>query len=279
MIPEVPSTQTPMTPEVPSTQTPVVPRLRRSGSDDLTGRTFGNWTVSEFVRTTPHGTLWRCECKCGTVREVWGAQLKAGRSRSCGQKGCRMRAGKQGASIGARDVAPEDRYIFRTWIELMEILEEDNWRCRDARGTPYLLIRSVAPNVRSWEIFRQWTRGEFAIPEYKIMKQSYVEGKVLASVREPTCRPLNKADPCSPSGVIATYMNLEWVWPDVAEEEGRMLVVRPPKVKWYLWEGVGPAMTRAELTKRYGMTLSTFNSRLIRGWTIKEACHGKKERK
>lgn len=55
---------------------------------DLTGQQFGNWTVlhrAPPAPTTPSkGTLWTCQCGCGTVRPVNAAHLTNRRSTSCG---------------------------------------------------------------------------------------------------------------------------------------------------------------------------------------------------
>lgn len=50
---------------------------------DLTGRTFGRWTVVRLA-VGAKDSLWLCRCKCGTTRRVSGHSLKRGRSRSCG---------------------------------------------------------------------------------------------------------------------------------------------------------------------------------------------------
>jgi len=52
---------------------------------DLTGRTFGRWTVlgqSDIRRGRK--VTWRCRCECGTVTTVIGDNLRASISRSCG---------------------------------------------------------------------------------------------------------------------------------------------------------------------------------------------------
>ena len=56
---------------------------------DLTGRTFGRWTVLARAarRRGQKNPAWRCRCACGTIAEVQTCQLLAGRSQSCG---CRM---------------------------------------------------------------------------------------------------------------------------------------------------------------------------------------------
>ncbi len=52
---------------------------------DLTGRTFGRWTVISRAENS-HGdaTRWACRCECGNERTVLGAYLRRRQSRSCG---------------------------------------------------------------------------------------------------------------------------------------------------------------------------------------------------
>lgn len=56
------------------------------GKEDLTGKTFGCWTVLR-----KEGQYHLCRCMCGTERAVQTKHLLSGRSKSCG---CRLR--KQG---------------------------------------------------------------------------------------------------------------------------------------------------------------------------------------
>lgn len=56
---------------------------------DLSGDTFGAWTVLErvpdrFYQGGGRATMWRCRCKCGNENIVAGNMLKAGISSSCG---------------------------------------------------------------------------------------------------------------------------------------------------------------------------------------------------
>lgn len=52
--------------------------------EDLTGRTFGQWTV---LRREPHPTrsevYWLCRCACGDEYQVRGTDLRSGRSTRC----------------------------------------------------------------------------------------------------------------------------------------------------------------------------------------------------
>lgn len=54
---------------------------------DLTGQTFGRWTViGEDVSQPGQGARWVCQCSCPlhTIRSVKGQSLRNGRSKSCG---------------------------------------------------------------------------------------------------------------------------------------------------------------------------------------------------
>lgn len=52
---------------------------------DLTGMTFGRLTAVSRVGSSTSGyALWECVCECGTVKVVASAQLRSGRTRSCG---------------------------------------------------------------------------------------------------------------------------------------------------------------------------------------------------
>jgi len=52
---------------------------------DLTGCTFGRWTVLHRVGSNRNGlAIWKCQCECGNVGTVDSKTLRSGRSRSCG---------------------------------------------------------------------------------------------------------------------------------------------------------------------------------------------------
>ncbi len=55
--------------------------------EDFTGRTFGCWTVVARAQNVNKLTKWTCRCICGTVREVYGGNLRKGRGRG-GSTGC-----------------------------------------------------------------------------------------------------------------------------------------------------------------------------------------------
>lgn len=61
------------------------PTPTRTRCQDLTGKTFGRWTVIGFAEMSAHReSRWKCRCECGTERVVWRTALIGGSSRSCG---------------------------------------------------------------------------------------------------------------------------------------------------------------------------------------------------
>lgn len=52
---------------------------------DLTGKTFGRWTVLLEIGRDAHGILKvACACKCGSVRNLDASNITSGKSKSCG---------------------------------------------------------------------------------------------------------------------------------------------------------------------------------------------------
>lgn len=51
---------------------------------DLTGQRFGRLTVHAFAGRIVRKAQWDCVCDCGAIATVNGANLKSGRSASCG---------------------------------------------------------------------------------------------------------------------------------------------------------------------------------------------------
>lgn len=51
---------------------------------DLTGQRFGKLTVIERTQSTNKNAKWICECECGKIVSVFGADLRSGKTKSCG---------------------------------------------------------------------------------------------------------------------------------------------------------------------------------------------------
>jgi hypothetical protein len=72
---------------------------------DMTGLTFGRWTVVTRGQRSGDKARWVCQCACGATREVLGTELRSGGSASCGcavaqQTGDRLRRDIRGRRFG-----------------------------------------------------------------------------------------------------------------------------------------------------------------------------------
>ena len=64
---------------------------------DLTGQRFGRLTVislNEEMSKQKRRSYWNCKCDCGNEKVVWGADLKRGRTNSCGCYNREMKSDK-----------------------------------------------------------------------------------------------------------------------------------------------------------------------------------------
>lgn len=52
--------------------------------NDLTGQTFGRWTVIEMAGRKEKVVTWLCKCTCGNTKIVLSYPLRRGTSKSCG---------------------------------------------------------------------------------------------------------------------------------------------------------------------------------------------------
>lgn len=60
---------------------------------DISNKKIGDWKVIEYVGKS----YWKCECKCGNVKNVNGASLRSGKSKNCGCK--KIKHGYDGTKI------------------------------------------------------------------------------------------------------------------------------------------------------------------------------------
>ena len=111
--------------------------VSRAKGVDLTGRTFGRWTVIERAGSAlSGGPIWRCVCSCGTEGLVMSKNLLYGRSRSCGCLHKEIMAARMGELHQAWNpcLTDEDRQATRKYSEYHEwrkaVYERDEYTCR-----------------------------------------------------------------------------------------------------------------------------------------------------
>ena len=86
---------------------------------ELTGQTFGGWTV--ITRSPDKPSYWQCRCTCGTVQDVFSGNLT--RSVSTGCKKCRWKRHEHPREY---DLTGER---FGAWLALHPGAK-DHWLCR-----------------------------------------------------------------------------------------------------------------------------------------------------
>jgi hypothetical protein len=92
---------------------------------DLTGHTYGYWTVLKLSpkKTSSNHRMWICKCRCGTIEHIPVGNLRSGASTKC--MGCRnvrhgqaRRSGMSGAYVSWHKMMtrvvynPVDNYQF-----------------------------------------------------------------------------------------------------------------------------------------------------------------------
>lgn len=77
--------------------------------NDISNEQFGYWTVLEYAGSNEKKeAMWKCRCKCGTIRIIPGKNLRTKRSRSCGcmqrevARESRIQSNKERAKHGYR---------------------------------------------------------------------------------------------------------------------------------------------------------------------------------
>lgn len=101
---------------------------------DLTGTRFNRWLVVCLSRNTNHVLFWNCVCDCGSQKEVFGGDLKRGKTQSCG---CLM---KEAASVRSFKHGKARHRLYSTWIQMRhrcDSPEYDGYHLYGGRGISY----------------------------------------------------------------------------------------------------------------------------------------------
>lgn len=117
--------------------------------NDFTGRSFGRWRVESFAGRSPaRRSMWKCVCRCGRIAVVSDANLKSGKSRSCGCLKDDLKT--QGAVLSGRKIARGVRSPeYQSWIAMIARVDTKQ---ADRRGLDYAL--------REITVCRRWRKFE-----------------------------------------------------------------------------------------------------------------------
>jgi hypothetical protein len=127
---------------------------------DMTGQTFGLWTVVEKAGNHPRGAaLWRMRCACGTERVQAGQDVRSGKSTGCGcQRAAQIRAR---ATTHGESKTP----LYRRWKVMRS-------RCENPRVRSYANYGARGIKVceawRQWPAFRDWCLANGYRPDLSI---------------------------------------------------------------------------------------------------------------
>ena len=118
---------------------------------DLTGKTFGRWTVISFSCIQNRKTMWLCQCSCGSTRLVDGYFLRNGRSKSCG---CHardiMKTHKIAMTHGLKNQNPRLYGIWQNMLNRCRNKNVERYRSYGARGI------SVCNEWQQFPAFYEW---------------------------------------------------------------------------------------------------------------------------
>lgn len=117
---------------------------------DLTGKSFGRWTVIEKGFRHKNQLYWKCRCECGTIKEVLGVSLREGRSTSCG---CLRNELKHKVKNVKHGYAHKEK-LYACWCAMKQ-------RCFNKKSASYKWYGAKGITVcEEWEkdylSFREW---------------------------------------------------------------------------------------------------------------------------
>lgn len=102
--------------------TPDHQKRHSSNFQDLTGKSFGRWTVVRLASSPP--ARWLCRCECGNERIVKAQPLKTGDSTSCGCRSSEVRASRMRALN--RTHGATDSPTFQSWMRMRHRCSKPN---------------------------------------------------------------------------------------------------------------------------------------------------------
>lgn len=137
---------------------------------DMTGKEIGYWTVIERTNPPEHvcdkikkQAWWLCKCKCGLIKTIHGASLRAGKSNSCGCYGHKKN------SVQANNIIKFPRHhglknheLYNIWDHLLlkcYHIGDQHYKNYGALGFSVCDEWRHAPNFIKWSVENEWKKG------------------------------------------------------------------------------------------------------------------------
>jgi len=99
---------------------------------ELQGKVFGEWRVLERVFNGKRGTYWKCKCSCGFLGELFGPELKRGKSTKC--RSCATKKASFKHGYGTRGNIKSE---YNSWAQMKQRclnLKDKRAKCYSGRG-------------------------------------------------------------------------------------------------------------------------------------------------
>jgi hypothetical protein len=132
---------------------------------DLTGRTFGRWTVLHATeKALNYDQYWMCACACGAHQNVSGSMLRQGRSTQCRKCAVANRSTRTPDLTGR---------VFSLWTVVgkgeSDSQARPRWLCRCACGElvnvyAQNLINGASRSCRRCAQLGRWLKGSLDVP-------------------------------------------------------------------------------------------------------------------
>jgi len=208
---------------------------------DLTGQTFGRFTVISFAHVGKDGhSHWLCQCNCGNQLTVGYSGLKQGITLSCGclrKETTALTSFKHGDSkVGKR------KRLYRIWMGLRS-------RCNNMHSNDYNLYGGRGVTVcESWNIyenFRSWALANGYNDDLSIDRIDTNLGYSPENCRwvVDLVQANNKRSNLKITAFGKTRTASEW---------GRLLGINAPTIRLRVHQGFSPEESLSKINKRTG---------------------------
>lgn len=198
---------------------------------DLTGKTFGKWTVLKRLPNRKKCRYWLCRCECGVKKSVSGSSLAKGTSTSCG---CHRKKYLSDLNKSHGDYGTK---LYRCWASMKRRCDNKNcsaFKHYGERGITYLTEWS------DYENFKQWA-----------LQSGYQDNLTIDRID-------NDGD-YEPD-------NCRWISMELQSQNRRSTVLNPEKVRYLrnTWEMIKYQMSQKDFAEREGISPSVLNNCLLR---------------
>jgi hypothetical protein len=142
---------------------------------DISGERFGRLIVLERAQNRGKNLYYRCQCDCGSVKEVAHSAMTSGLTKSCGcllSERSKERFTKHGCSAGCSDntICEEAKRTYRIWKGMKQRCTNPNFKQWDDYGG-----RGISYDQR-WDDFQNFLEDMGIAPHDRSIDRIDVDG-------------------------------------------------------------------------------------------------------